>query len=86
LIDANCGDGLHALAESCDDGNLSGGCIDCVVQTGYHCILEDNQGPDICFQTIPLNVSTYIDEVHFDSLFIKFDRPLLERYNFTELL
>lgn len=86
LIEPNCGDGRHALSEQCDDAGASGGCVGCTIQSGYHCVLEDNRGPDICFKLEPFEVTTSIDKVHFDTLFIHFSRPLLKWVNFTELL
>ncbi|CAD8133213.1 unnamed protein product [Paramecium octaurelia] len=85
-IDPDCGDGLHALSEQCDDADLSGGCVNCKIKSGYNCILEQNEGPDICYELKPVEVSAYIDEIHFDKLYLEFNRPLSQIYNYTELL
>lgn len=35
---------------------------------------------------MPLDVTPYIDLIHFDTLYLKFSRPLAQTFNFSELL
>lgn len=76
-IDPNCGDGLHSLSEQCDNAILTDGCDKaCKIQSGYNCILEKNEGPDLCYKLEPLQALPFTDRVHFSSLFLRFTRPL----------
>jgi cysteine-rich repeat protein len=78
------------VTEKCDDGNLNAedGCsATCGIETGFECVLDRNEGPDLCFKLEPLNVTSFTDLVHFSSLYIAFSRPLAEKQvNFSELL
>jgi cysteine-rich repeat protein len=81
-----CGDGYHHPTEICDDGNTdpNDGCgADCRVESNWDCILYDPQGPDVCYQQAPPNITSYITKIHYDTLFVEFSRPLAEAINFT---
>src|SRR5690606_37970536 len=52
---AECGDGIVAGAEECEDGNdvATDGCADCRVQPGFACVSTPSQTPvSRCHETV----------------------------------
>ena len=79
---------MRYINEQCDDGNQDNGdgcSIRCTIEDGYNCVVENN-APDTCYKLEPLNYTFFVDEVHFDTLYMKFNRPLKITYNFTDLI
>lgn len=88
LIPDVCGDGLHFQLETCDDGNLvnGDGCsAKCRVEMGWNCMLQELQGPDICYRLAPPTISSFINPVYFDRVYLVFERPLKSTLNFSNI-